>query len=144
MDPIPSRAEPVPLAAAAPAARTRPAGRRSPAAYAFLAPAFVILLAFLLIPAIWVFGLSLFRWDLIGNNPAFVGLANFQRLLARDDLWWQSVRQTVYFTAGPNDETHGLFGALTAVPEPSALVSGAIALLIGSLLYGRYRLRRAT
>jgi uncharacterized protein (TIGR03118 family) len=52
--------------------------------------------------------------------------------------------QTVYFTAGPNDEMHGLFGALTAVPEPSSLVSGAMALLVGSLVYARYRLRRAT
>ncbi|HET7060786.1 MAG TPA: PEP-CTERM sorting domain-containing protein, partial [Nitrosospira sp.] len=25
----------------------------------------------------------------------------------------------LYFTAGPNDESHGLFGVLTPVPEPS-------------------------
>ena len=129
MDPIPSRAEPVPLTAAAPATRARPAGRRSPAAYAFLAPAFVILLAFLLIPAVWVFGLSLFRWDLIGNNPAFVGLANFQRLLARDDLWWQSVRQTVYFTA-------------VSVPVSMGLGLG-LAVLLSTKLPGRGLLRGA-
>jgi uncharacterized protein (TIGR03118 family) len=27
---------------------------------------------------------------------------------------------TLFFTAGPDEESHGLFGALTAVPEPSA------------------------
>jgi uncharacterized protein (TIGR03118 family) len=27
--------------------------------------------------------------------------------------------QLLYFTAGPDDETHGLFGVLTPVPEPS-------------------------
>ena len=26
---------------------------------------------------------------------------------------------TLYFTAGPDGESHGLFGALTVVPEPS-------------------------
>jgi hypothetical protein len=28
--------------------------------------------------------------------------------------------QLLYFAAGPNDETHGLFGVLAPVPEPSA------------------------
>jgi uncharacterized protein (TIGR03118 family) len=72
--------------------------------------------------------------------------------LVIDGLWALTVGgsgsdgnpQTVYFTAGPNDEMDGLFGALTAVPEPSSLVSGAIALLVGSFAYGRHRLRRAT
>jgi len=41
----------------------------------------------------------------------------------------------LYFTAGPNDEAHGLFGVLTAVPEPSAYAMmlaglGALMLLI--------------
>jgi len=27
--------------------------------------------------------------------------------------------QLLYFTAGPDEETHGLFGVLTPVPEPS-------------------------
>ena len=41
----------------------------------------------------------------------------------------------LYFTAGPNDEAHGLFGVLTPVPEPSAYAMmlaglGALMLLI--------------
>ncbi len=36
--------------------------------------------------------------------------------------------QRLYFTAGPDDEAHGLFGVLTAVPEP-----GTLALLLAAL-----------
>ena len=38
--------------------------------------------------------------------------------------------QLLYFTAGPGDEKHGLFGVLIAVPEPSTgalLVAGLLA-----------------
>jgi ABC-type sugar transport system permease subunit len=108
---------------------SRPLGRASLNAYAFLAPAFAILLAFLLIPAIWVFGLSLFRWDLIANNPTFVGLGNFERLLLRDDLWWQSVRQTIYYTAASVSASMAL-GLLLAV-------------LLDARLPGRHLLRGA-
>jgi len=107
----------------------RPAVRASFGGYAFIAPAFLVLLAFLLVPAVWVFGLSLFRWDLIANNPAFVGLANFERLLLRDDLWWQSVRQTVYYTA-------------VAVPAGMAL-GLLLAVLLDAKLPGRHLLRGA-
>lgn len=99
------------------------------AGWAFLAPAFVILLAFLLIPAAWVFGLSLFRWDLIANNPAYVGLSNFERLLLRDDLWWQAVRQTVYYTA---------------VSVPAGMALGLLlAVLLHARMPGRHLLRGA-
>lgn len=64
----------------------------------FLAPALVILGVFLLVPAVWVLGLSLFRWDLIGNNPGFIGLGNYARM-ARDSLWWQTLAQTLYYVA---------------------------------------------
>jgi uncharacterized protein (TIGR03118 family) len=72
--------------------------------------------------------------------------------LAIDGLWALTVggsgsdgnAQTVYFTAGPAGETHGLFGALATVPEPSSLLSGMIALLAASLVYGRPHRRLAT
>jgi ABC-type sugar transport system permease subunit len=116
-----------------PAAVTRPEGRRfgrsSLAGCAFIAPAFAVLLAFLLVPAVWVFGLSLFRWDLIANNPTFVGLANFERLLLRDDLWWQSVRQTLYYT-------------VVSVPLGMAL-GLLLAVLLDARLPGRHLLRGA-
>jgi ABC-type sugar transport system permease subunit len=122
-----------PLAEAAVSAVARPAGRgigrRSLGGYLFLAPALVVLLAFLLIPALWVFGLSLFRWDLIANNPAFVGLANFQRLFLRDDLWWQSVRQTIYYTG---------------VSVPASMALGLfLAVVLNARMPGRHLLRGA-
>jgi len=30
--------------------------------------------------------------------------------------------EKVYFAAGPNDESHGLFGVIQPVPEPASLV----------------------
>lgn len=105
-----------------------PADRSSRTAYAFLAPAAVLLAVFLLAPAVWVLGLSLFRWDLIASNPAFVGLGNFERLL-RDELWWQSVRQTLYYTA---------------VSVPASMALGLLlAVLLSGRLPGRGLLRGA-
>ena len=46
----------------------------------------------------------------------------------------------IYFSAGPNDESHGLFGVLATVPEPASRVSLTIGLL-GVLIY---RFRRCT
>ncbi len=127
MDPSTPLADPAALAARR--AAGRPVARLSLAGYAFLAPALAILLVFLLVPSIWVFGLSLFRWDLIANNPTFVGLANFERLLLRDDLWWQSVRQTVYYTA---------------VSVPASMALGLfLAVLLNAKIPGRHLLRGA-
>ena len=44
----------------------------------------------------------------------------------------------VFFTAGPAGETHGLFGALTAVPEPSTWASG----IIGAVTLAGFARRR--
>jgi ABC-type sugar transport system permease subunit len=127
LDPSTPLADPPSVAAAG--ADARPAGHPSLGAYAFLAPALVVLLAFLLVPAVWVFGLSLFRWDLIASNPTYVGLANFERLLLRDDLWWQSVRQTVYYTA---------------VSVPAGMALGLfLAVLLDARMPGRHLLRGA-
>jgi uncharacterized protein (TIGR03118 family) len=61
-----------------------------------------------------------------------------------DGLWGLSVgndvsagsSQKVYFSAGPMDESHGVFGVLQVVPEPSSVVLGAIAL---GLVAARWR-----
>ena len=66
--------------------------------------------------------------------------------LAIDGLWGLSVgnnggagsSQSLYFTAGPSDESHGLFGVMQAVPEP-----GSVAMFVaGLLLLGRRLVRR--
>jgi multiple sugar transport system permease protein len=64
----------------------------------FLLPALVLLLAFVLGPGLWVFGLSLFNWDLISSDAAFLGLGNYAHML-RDPVWWQSLTQTLSFVA---------------------------------------------
>ena len=79
----------------------------------------------------------------LGTNM-FVGqlLDTTGNVLTIDGLWALNVgnngnagsSEKVYFTAGPDGETHGLFGVLeaTAVPEPSTLAlagTGALALL---------------
>jgi hypothetical protein len=63
------------------------------------------------------------------TTHAFLGqvLGANNQALAIDGLWAISPGNNgsagsshmLYFTAGPNDETHGLFGVLTPVPEPS-------------------------
>ena len=66
--------------------------------------------------------------------------------LSIDGLWGLSVgndggagsSQSLYFSAGPSDESHGLFGVLQAVPEP-----GSLAMLVAGLLLigGRFSRR---
>jgi multiple sugar transport system permease protein len=90
--------------------------------YLFLVPALALLAAFVLGPGIWVFGLSLFRWDLISSAAGFLAGGNY-RLLARDPLFWQSLGQTVYFVA---------------VSVPAGM---AISLGLASLLNARFPLR---
>ena len=43
---------------------------------------------------------------------------------------------TLYFTAGPGDESHGLFGELNAVPEPATWLLTGLSLL-GICVYSR-------
>jgi uncharacterized protein (TIGR03118 family) len=77
------------------------------------------------------------------STDAFLGqlLDTSNQPLAIDGLWALSPgndgsggsSQMLYFTAGPDGETHGLFGVLRAVPEPAsyALMLVAFAGLVG-------------
>lgn len=72
--------------------------------------------------------------------------------LAIDGLWALSPgndasagsSQRLYFTAGPDGESHGLFGVLSAVPEPAtyALMLMALAALMGVMAARRYGVGR--
>lgn len=67
--------------------------------YLLISPAVLLLLVFVLIPALWIFWLSFQRWDLISGSSDYIGTANYERLLLRDDVFRKAVWQTVYFVA---------------------------------------------
>ncbi len=81
---------------AAPATRGtwRHRGRRRQAfwGYAFIAPNFLGIAVFLLLPIVISLVLSFTNWDMVGD-PEFVGLDNYQRMVDDPQLW-VSLRNT--------------------------------------------------
>ncbi|MGD0962026.1 MAG: TIGR03118 family protein [Methylomonas sp.] len=83
-------------------------------------------------------------FSLTGNYIGQLSGVNGQPLII-DGLWGLSVgnngsagnSQTLYFTAGPEGETNGLFGAITPVPEPAIIWMFATALAGWRLFGGR-------
>lgn len=63
--------------------------------YLFLAPALILLLAFMVLPIIRGLNLSLYEWKGLGV-PKWVGLDNFEKLLG-DRYFWLALRNTVVF-----------------------------------------------
>jgi uncharacterized protein (TIGR03118 family) len=63
-------------------------------------------------------------WAISPGNGALAGSSNL-----------------LYFTAGPNDETHGVLGVLTPIPEPSAYAMMLVGLGMLGLLIRRRALR---
>jgi ABC-type sugar transport system permease subunit len=84
------------------------------AGYLLISPAMTLLIVFVLIPSVWIFWLSFQRWDLVSGTSDYIGGANFERLLLRDDVFRKAVWQTVYFVAGtvPASMALGLFLAV--------------------------------
>ncbi len=74
------------------------------------------------------------------TTHSFLGqlLADGGAALSIDGLWAISPgndggagsSQSLYFTAGPDDESHGLFGVLMAVPEPSSVALMGLGLVV--------------
>lgn len=130
-------------------ARTRRAGARKEAfaAYAFIAPNYVLLLVFVLVPLVGAFFVSLQRTDGFGDGT-FTGLDNYARLIG-DPLFWRSLGNTLLFTAivTPLSMAFGLFAAVmlnSALPARPVLrsllilpmaVSGVATALIGVLIF---------
>ena len=66
-------------------------------AYLYLLPVFIILGIFSYAPAIFVFYMSLFKWNfLIRGEQPFVGLGNYQFLL-HDPNFWQALQVTLAY-----------------------------------------------
>jgi multiple sugar transport system permease protein len=69
-------------------ALSRPLGARA-SATAFIAPALLVLLVMNLLPLLWSFGMSLYRFraDRPHTPPRFIGLGNYFYLLLNEDIW---------------------------------------------------------
>jgi multiple sugar transport system permease protein len=64
--------------------------------YAFVAPYVLLFVAFLAVPVVYGFWLSLHDWHVLGRARPFVGGANYVSLL-RDDLFHRALINTAYF-----------------------------------------------
>jgi multiple sugar transport system permease protein len=64
-------------------------------AWLFILPSFIGLAAFTMVPAFRGLWISLTNWDLL-REPRFVGLANYEKLIA-DELFWSSLARTAYY-----------------------------------------------
>ena len=62
--------------------------------YLFIAPFFLIYIAFSLFPVLYSFSISLTKWNGVSES-AFVGFSNYVRLFTSDPLFWQSILNTV-------------------------------------------------
>jgi len=58
---------------------------------AFLAPALILYLGLLILPALQAFYISLFKTSGFGDTPLWVGLGNYARL-ATDPIFWRALR----------------------------------------------------
>ncbi len=69
------------------------------APYLFLAPALVMLGLTVFLPAVQAFYLSFTNYDPIAGTASWQGWKNFDRLL-KDDIFWQTIRNTVVYLCG--------------------------------------------
>lgn len=68
------------------------------AAYIFTTPAMILLVAFLVVPMIYTVYYSVFKYQVMRpDDIAFVGMDNYAKLF-KDMDFWQSLKNTFYFT----------------------------------------------
>ena len=68
------------------------------AAYIFVAPAVILLIAFLVVPMIYTVYFSGFKYQIMRPDAMkFIGLENYQKLFS-DKNFWLAIKNTVYFT----------------------------------------------
>ncbi len=68
------------------------------APYWFLLPNMLIFGIFVLFPALYNFGLSLYSGASM-SNAQYVGLKNYETLFVREDLFWRAVQNTLSFVS---------------------------------------------
>ncbi|KUK22679.1 MAG: Binding-protein-dependent transport systems inner membrane component, partial [Thermotoga petrophila] len=69
--------------------------KRELGAWGFLLPHFFFFVLFIVIPVVYGFVMSFYRWTLLGSTR-FIGLDNYVRIW-NDSRFWQSVKNTVMF-----------------------------------------------
>ena len=68
------------------------------AAYIFVAPAVILLIAFLVVPMIYTLCFSGFKYQIMRPDAMkFIGFENYQKLFS-DKNFWLALKNTVYFT----------------------------------------------
>lgn len=92
--------------------------RKTQTGWWFIAPASLHLLVFALVPVAYAAYVSLFRWDILRDQRTFVGLDQYQRLMA-DQAFWGAMGQTFKYAlmAVPGGLVAALLVAL-AVSQP--------------------------
>jgi len=66
--------------------------------YAFILPALTGITVFGLLPLAYAFYVSFRRYDLLAPTSAFIGLANYRRVIA-DPTFWRALLNTAYYAA---------------------------------------------
>ena len=77
---------------------TKDRQKNNPMGYLFVAPATIHLFVFALLPILYAFQLSFFKWDILKGDKPFVGLQNYKDAFADHSFWnamWNSTRYTL-------------------------------------------------
>jgi raffinose/stachyose/melibiose transport system permease protein len=67
--------------------------------YLMIAPNVLMFLVFSIYPIFWALRYMFFEYDGL-NEATFIGLDNFVRVFTRDEIFWQSVLNTLVFAVG--------------------------------------------
>src|ERR671921_954533 len=81
--------------------------RREWSAYLFLSPGLILFSVFTVGALIFAFYLTFHQWDIIGQDRPFIGLDNYERMIA-DEKYRQSVINTAYYTGASVPLTMGI------------------------------------
>jgi multiple sugar transport system permease protein len=112
--------------------------------YSFIAPATILLGAFLIYPIVYIVYISFNRWNIL-LAPAPVGLANY-RYIFSDPRFWSSIVNTIYFVglAVPFQMILGLFLAVLLNNKLAArglfrtifFIPMAVSFVAGGIIFG--------